>query len=38
MKIGLAVNNEGTITFYNSLPTKLITSTGLHLIIKDWSE
>ena len=38
MKIGLAVNNEGTITFYNSLPTKLRTSTGLHLNIKDWTE
>ena len=38
MKIGFAVNNEGTITFYNSLPTKLRTSTGLHLNIKDWSD
>ena len=38
MKIGFAVNNEGTITFYNQVPTKLRTSTGLHLNIKDWSD
>ena len=37
IKIGLAVNNEGVITFYNSLPNKLRTSTGLHLNLKDWT-
>ena len=33
-----AVNNNGTITFYNSLPNSFRSSTGLHLNVKDWSD
>ena len=32
-----AVNNAGTITFYQSLPNSFRSSTGLHLNVKDWS-
>ena len=30
-----AVNNAGTITFYQSLPNSFRSSTGLHLNVKD---
>ena len=33
-----AVNNAGTITFYQSLPNSFRSSTGLHLNVKDWSD
>ena len=33
-----AVNNNGTIIFYNSLPETFRSSTGLHLNVKDWSD
>ena len=33
-----AVNNEGVITFYQSLPNSFRSSTGLHLNVKEWSE
>ena len=32
-----AVNNEGVITFYQSLPNSFRSSTGLHLNVKGWS-
>ena len=32
-----AVNNEGVITFYQSLPNSFRSSTGLHLNVKEWS-
>ena len=33
-----AVNNAGTITFYQSLPNSFRSSTGLHLNVKEWSD
>lgn len=33
-----AVNNEGVITFYQSVPNSFRSSTGLHLNVKNWSE
>ena len=33
-----AVNNAGVITFYQSLPSKFRSSTGLHLNVKGWSD
>ena len=33
-----AVNNNGTITFYQSLPNSFRSSTGLHLNVKNWSD
>ena len=33
-----AVNNEGVITFYQSVPNSFKSSTGLHLNVKHWSE
>ena len=33
-----AVNNNGKITFYNSLPETFRSSTGLHLNVQDWSK
>jgi len=33
-----AVNNEGVITFYQSLPNSFRSSTGLHLNVKGWSD
>jgi len=33
-----AVNNEGVITFYQSLPNSFRSSTGLHLNTKGWTE
>lgn len=33
-----AVNNSGVITFYQSLPSKFRSSTGLHLNVKGWSD
>jgi hypothetical protein len=32
-----AVNNEGIITFYQSVPNSFRSSTGLHLNVKEWS-
>ena len=32
-----AVNNEGVITFYQSVPNSFRSSTGLHLNVKGWS-
>ena len=32
-----AVNNEGVITFYQSVPNSFRSSTGLHLNVKEWS-
>tara|TARA_Y100000592_G_scaffold56162_1_gene88289 strand:- start:86 stop:568 length:483 start_codon:yes stop_codon:yes gene_type:complete len=32
-----AVNNEGKITFYQSVPNSFRSSTGLHLNVKNWS-
>lgn len=32
-----AVNNEGVITFYQSVPNSFRSSTGLHLNVKSWS-
>ena len=32
-----AVNNEGVITFYQSIPSSFRSSTGLHLNVKEWS-
>lgn len=33
-----AVNNEGIITFYQSVPNSFRSSTGLHLNVKGWSD
>ena len=33
-----AVNNEGVITFYQSVPNSFRSSTGLHLNVKGWSD
>ena len=33
-----AVNNEGVITFYQSVPNSFRSSTGLHMNVKNWSE
>lgn len=33
-----AVNNNGVITFYQSVPNSFRSSTGLHLNVKNWSE
>jgi len=33
-----AVNNNGVITFYSSLPEKFRSSTGVHLNVKNWSD
>ena len=33
-----AVNNEGVITFYQSVPNSFRSSTGLHLNVKNWSD
>jgi len=33
-----AVNNEGVITFYQSVPSSFRSSTGLHLNVKGWSD
>ena len=33
-----AVNNAGIITFYQSLPSKFRSSTGLHFNVKGWSK
>ena len=33
-----AVNNEGVITFYQSVPNSFRASTGLHMNVKNWSE
>ena len=32
-----AVNNEGVITVYQSIPSSFRSSTGLHLNVKEWS-
>ena len=33
-----AVNNEGVITFYQSVPNSFRSSTGLHMNVRNWSE
>ena len=33
-----AVNNNGKITFYQSVPKSFRSSTGLHLNVQNWSE
>ena len=33
-----AVNNNGVITFYQSVPNSFRSSTGLHINVKNWSE
>jgi hypothetical protein len=33
-----AVNNNGVITFYQSVPKSFRSSTGLHLNVQNWSE
>ncbi len=33
-----AVNNNGVITFYQSVPNSFRSSTGLHMNVKNWSE